>query len=257
MILDEIRWDVVPKNRRRDVKIRTTPRHTSNTKLICMSCCWHACHPAWLSVLSRITMRVTLRGYACHGRGPKHGGSEQPRIGTSLLVYSLLRTFVRSDRSLIRYIHTARFAHALRCPHSFTRTAHSLTLQWESEWFDALTRTRFVPRRIRSEQAHCLRDSLRWRERIWRTDGLPLESSSQDLENRGELLSNDWKKIRKENRIERTVGVEQKQLRWRINFLWLSIVQIVWYLKFITKFVWFTPQMKMVTIATTKFFNAS
>ena len=40
-------------------------------------------------------------------------------------MHSLLHSDVRSHRSLIRLLRTACFARALRCAHSFARTAHS------------------------------------------------------------------------------------------------------------------------------------
>ena len=45
--------------------------------------------------------------------------------------HSLLRSLVRSHRSLIRLLRTARFARALRCAHSFAR---SLTRSLRSSW---------------------------------------------------------------------------------------------------------------------------
>jgi len=50
-----------------------------------------------------------------------------------VLGHSLLRSLVRSHRSLIRLLRTARFARALRCAHSFARSlTHSLQSSWES-----------------------------------------------------------------------------------------------------------------------------
>ena len=47
--------------------------------------------------------------------------------------HSLNRLLVRSHRSLIRLLRTARFARALRCAHSFARLlTHSLPSLWES-----------------------------------------------------------------------------------------------------------------------------
>ena len=48
-----------------------------------------------------------------------------------VLGHSLLRSLVRSHRSLIRLLRTARFARALRCAHSFAR---SLTRSLRSSW---------------------------------------------------------------------------------------------------------------------------
>ena len=45
-----------------------------------------------------------------------------------------LRSLVRSHRSLIRLLRTARFARALRCAHSFARSlTRSLRSSWESD----------------------------------------------------------------------------------------------------------------------------
>ena len=50
-----------------------------------------------------------------------------------VLGHSLLRSLVRPHRSLIRLLRTARFAHALRCAHSFARSlTHSFPGSWES-----------------------------------------------------------------------------------------------------------------------------
>ena len=43
------------------------------------------------------------------------------------LGHSLVRSLVRSHRSLVRLLRTARFARALRCAHSFARSLPSLT----------------------------------------------------------------------------------------------------------------------------------
>ena len=56
-----------------------------------------------------------------------HCGLEQPRIETEVLGHSLVRSLVRSHRSLVRLLWTARFARALRCAHSFARSLTSLT----------------------------------------------------------------------------------------------------------------------------------
>ena len=60
----------------------------------------------------------------------RHYGPKQSRILTAVLGHSLDRLFVRSHRSLVRLLRTARFARALRCAHSLTRSlahfAHSL-----------------------------------------------------------------------------------------------------------------------------------
>ena len=50
-----------------------------------------------------------------------------------VLGHSLLRSLVRSHRSLIRLLRTARFARALRCAHSLARSlTHSLRSSWGS-----------------------------------------------------------------------------------------------------------------------------
>ena len=56
-----------------------------------------------------------------------HYGQEQPRIQTEVLGHSLVRLLVRSYRSLVRLLRTARVARALRCAHSFARSLTSLT----------------------------------------------------------------------------------------------------------------------------------
>ena len=58
---------------------------------------------------------------------PAHFGPEQPKIQTEVLGHSLVRSLVRSHRSLPRLLRTARFARALRCAHSFARSLTSLT----------------------------------------------------------------------------------------------------------------------------------
>ena len=61
-------------------------------------------------------------------KGSSHGGSKEYKINASVLVHSLLLSLVRSHRSLIRLLHTARFARALRCYYSLAhalRCAHS------------------------------------------------------------------------------------------------------------------------------------
>merc|ERR1711951_261612 len=51
-----------------------------------------------------------------------------------VLGHSLLRSLVRSHRSLIRLLRTARFARALRCAHLFARSlTHSLQSSWERD----------------------------------------------------------------------------------------------------------------------------
>ena len=56
---------------------------------------------------------------------PRHYGRKQPRIQTEVLGHSLVRSLIRSHRSLIRLLRTARFA---RCSlvRSLAHFAHSL-----------------------------------------------------------------------------------------------------------------------------------
>ena len=54
-----------------------------------------------------------------------HYGQIQPRIQTEVLGHSLVRSLVRSHRSLIRLLQTARFAPTLRCNHLFARSLDS------------------------------------------------------------------------------------------------------------------------------------
>ena len=56
-----------------------------------------------------------------------HYGPEHARIQTEVLGHSLVRSLVRSHRSIVRLLRTARFARALRCAHSFARSLTSLT----------------------------------------------------------------------------------------------------------------------------------
>ena len=56
----------------------------------------------------------------------KHSGPDQPRIQIRVLGHSLIRSLVRSYRSLVRLLRTARFARALHCAHSFARSLTSL-----------------------------------------------------------------------------------------------------------------------------------
>ena len=51
------------------------------------------------------------------------------------LEYWATRSSVRSDRSFIRLLPTARFARALRCAH-FARSLRSLPRSWDNEWLD-------------------------------------------------------------------------------------------------------------------------
>ena len=52
---------------------------------------------------------------------------KEPRIQTAVLGHSLVRSLVRSHRSLVRLLRTARFARALHCAHSLARSLTSLT----------------------------------------------------------------------------------------------------------------------------------
>ena len=56
-----------------------------------------------------------------------HSGPDQPKIQNEVLGHSLVRSLVRSNRSLVRLLRTARFARALRCAHSFACSLTSLT----------------------------------------------------------------------------------------------------------------------------------
>ena len=56
-----------------------------------------------------------------------HYGLEQAKIQTAVLGHLLVRSLVRSHRSLIRLLRPACFTHALCCAHSFVSTAHTLT----------------------------------------------------------------------------------------------------------------------------------
>ena len=56
-----------------------------------------------------------------------HYGRKQPRIQTEILGHSLVRSLIRSHRSIFRLLRTARFARALRCAHSFARSLTLLT----------------------------------------------------------------------------------------------------------------------------------
>ena len=58
---------------------------------------------------------------------PLHCGLEQTRIETSGLGHSLVCSLIRSHRSLVCLLRTARFARALRCAHSFGRSLTLLT----------------------------------------------------------------------------------------------------------------------------------
>ena len=51
-----------------------------------------------------------------------------------------------------------------------------------------------------------------------------------------------------------TVAVEQKQLRRIVNFLWVNIIRLSWYLIFVFNFKWFNSWMNRVSIATKKIF---
>ena len=68
-----------------------------------------------------------VAGLAALSLLPMHYGRKQPRIQTVVLGHSLVRSLVRSYRSLVRLLRTARFARALRCAHSFARSLTSLT----------------------------------------------------------------------------------------------------------------------------------
>ena len=57
-----------------------------------------------------------------------HSDPECLEIATLVMGHSLVRSLVRSHRSLVRLLRTARFARALRC-------AHSLPSSWDSGIF--------------------------------------------------------------------------------------------------------------------------
>ena len=56
-----------------------------------------------------------------------HYGRKQPRIQTEVVGHSLVRSLVRSHRSLVRLLRNARFARALPCALSFARLLTSRT----------------------------------------------------------------------------------------------------------------------------------
>jgi len=67
---------------------------------------------------------------------PLHSDPECLEIATLVMGHSLVRSLVRSHRSLVRLLRTARFARALRCAHSFARSlTHSLPSSWDSGIF--------------------------------------------------------------------------------------------------------------------------
>ena len=64
-----------------------------------------------------------------------HYGPKQPRIQTEVLGHSLVRSLVRSHRSLVRLLRTASFARALHCAHSFARSLTLLTPSLVGQWY--------------------------------------------------------------------------------------------------------------------------
>ena len=82
-----------------------------------------------------------------------HYGQKQPRIQTEVLGHSLVRSLVRSHRSLIRLLQTARFAHtrslaadgSLRSRPPLRSLIRSLPRLWDSEWLDVSKWPSFVP----------------------------------------------------------------------------------------------------------------
>ena len=56
---------------------------------------------------------------SCHLLSPLHYGLEQPKIQTAVPGHSLVRSLVRSHRSLVRLLRTACFPCALHCAYSF------------------------------------------------------------------------------------------------------------------------------------------
>ena len=64
---------------------------------------------------------------------PTHSDPKLIEIASLVMGHSLVRSLVRSHRSPVRLLRTARFARALRCAHSFARSlTHSLPSSWES-----------------------------------------------------------------------------------------------------------------------------
>ena len=59
---------------------------------------------------------------AGRGGGEKEGKERTVVQNSQELGHSLVRSFVRSHRSLIRLLRTARFVNPLRCAHSFARS---------------------------------------------------------------------------------------------------------------------------------------
>ena len=57
---------------------------------------------------------------------PPHCGLEQTRIETLVLGHSLVRSLVRSHRSLVRLLHTTCYARALRCTNSLAQLTRLL-----------------------------------------------------------------------------------------------------------------------------------
>ena len=65
-----------------------------------------------------------------------HYGPKQPRIQTEVLGHSLVRSLIRSHRSLVCLLRTARFARAHRYTHSL---AHSLAHGKVNDWMPILS----------------------------------------------------------------------------------------------------------------------
>ena len=64
---------------------------------------------------------------------PQHSDSRDHEIGTLVMGHSPIRSLVRSHRSLVRLLRTARFARALCCAHSFTPLLSQTFLSsWDS-----------------------------------------------------------------------------------------------------------------------------
>ena len=94
---------------------------------------WHPdgeCHnPFVLTTSASATSHVSAGGDAVGGKAQRTVSRMIKEQTHRVLGHSLVRSLVRSHRSLIRLLRTARFARALRCAHSFARAlrcAHSL-----------------------------------------------------------------------------------------------------------------------------------
>ena len=73
-----------------------------------------------------------------HLRHPRPLGRMTIKSTRRVLGHSLLRSLVRSHRSLIRLIRTARFARALRCSHSFALLLTHSVAHWKEVFVDGM-----------------------------------------------------------------------------------------------------------------------